>query len=45
VHPATTKSHDNVVKDEQETPLGTSRSTNAKKGKRETFFNISDKPV
>jgi len=43
VHPPIAKSHDNIVKVEQETPPGTSQSTNENKGKRASFFNILDK--
>jgi hypothetical protein len=45
VHPPATKSHDNVVKVEQETPPNTVQSANAKKAKRESCYNISDEPM
>jgi hypothetical protein len=45
VHPPVAQSHDNVVKSEQETPPGTNRSANAKKGKRIAFLKTPDEPV
>lgn len=45
VHPPVAQSHDNVVKSESETPPGTSRSANAKKGKRVAFLKTPDEPI